>query len=66
MANRSKTSGAQIPLSPGVYAAILDSIEELDSPKGAFRIRHFLVEADGRQVRISTTTPLKRSPSAGR
>jgi len=43
----------------------LNSIEELDSPKGGFRIWHFLVEVQGHQVGISMTTLLKRGPSAG-
>ena len=65
MAKRLKATGSHVPLSPGVYPVTLNSIEELDSPKGGFRIWHFLVEVQGHQVGISMTTLLKRGPSAG-
>jgi hypothetical protein len=64
MAFRFKATAYQAPLSPGVYPATLEAIEEREGQRKGFLIWRFAVEVDGRQVSVSTTTSQYCGPKA--
>jgi hypothetical protein len=61
---RFKATAGQAPLPPGLYAAVLESIEERESANGPYLMWKFTIDHDGRQEMVSAPTSMNCGPKA--
>jgi hypothetical protein len=64
MAFRLKATGGEAPLPAGIYAAVLESIDEREGTNGPYLMWKFTIDHDGRTVMVSAPTSMNCGPKA--